>query len=486
MAYLDKPNKKWRVRWRLGGGRTAPWQTLMFDDEDDAKTAIDVVKAAGNNITPDIVWAAVFKLDLKEALGDEVELEPETPKLTVSQIAPGFLEWKTLEGVELGSVKKYREQLDLRILPAIGALPVADVTTEHILRIMAQLRQCDCVGPVMGSRCRANRANKGKSAMDKHSSGLSWRTADRYFTVMKGLFSYAVDRGLRADNPVKLSGYKTQTLARYNSERLGSDAHFYMPRAQYEILRSRFSETDQRLLDFMAETGARFGEATAARVGAIDTRGRHPVVVIDTAWKEDEHGYYLGKPKSGSTRRVPVKQSLLDKLQPALDGKQPDDLIFPAPEGGQLELNNFYKRSWNPAAIAAMRCPDHPPAPQGRQVEKSELKGPLCCDHGGKNARGGACRAKVAPGWDHCVNHLGPPSNAVSTCACWGKRINRRPTVHDLRHTHVAWLLARGIPLKAISLRLGHASVAVTETVYAGLLAEVEDAVVAASDWGVD
>jgi integrase len=40
------------------------------------------------------------------------------------------------------------------------------------------------------------------------------------------------------------------------------------------------------------------------------------------------------------------------------------------------------------------------------------------------------------------------------------------PTFHDLRHTHASAMLAEGIDLAQVSVRLGHASVAVTMTVY--------------------
>lgn len=52
--------------------------------------------------------------------------------------------------------------------------------------------------------------------------------------------------------------------------------------------------------------------------------------------------------------------------------------------------------------------------------------------------------------------------------------------LHDLRHTHVAWLIAANIPLSAISRRLGHKDVGFTDQRYGHLLPEVDDGVVAA------
>lgn len=52
--------------------------------------------------------------------------------------------------------------------------------------------------------------------------------------------------------------------------------------------------------------------------------------------------------------------------------------------------------------------------------------------------------------------------------------------LHDLRHTHVAWLIAANVPLSAISRRLGHKDVGFTDQRYGHLLPEVDEGVVAA------
>lgn len=51
--------------------------------------------------------------------------------------------------------------------------------------------------------------------------------------------------------------------------------------------------------------------------------------------------------------------------------------------------------------------------------------------------------------------------------------------VHDLRHTHVAWLIAAGVHISAISRRIGHKSVAVTDLVYGHLMEEVDARLIA-------
>jgi integrase len=45
----------------------------------------------------------------------------------------------------------------------------------------------------------------------------------------------------------------------------------------------------------------------------------------------------------------------------------------------------------------------------------------------------------------------------------------KNPRVHDLRHTHVSWLIEAGVPLPVIQNRLGHESIKTTVDVYGAL-----------------
>jgi integrase len=42
--------------------------------------------------------------------------------------------------------------------------------------------------------------------------------------------------------------------------------------------------------------------------------------------------------------------------------------------------------------------------------------------------------------------------------------------LHHLRHTHATLLLAKGVPVKVVSERLGHASATITLQVYAHVM----------------
>jgi integrase len=92
------------------------------------------------------------------------------------------------------------------------------------------------------------------------------------------------------------------------------------------------------------------------------------------------------------------------------------------------------RRHWEPAVVRARRCTEHPP-----QARSS--------------------------GW------VSP--RAVSSCRC-DTRLRGRLRFHDLRHSHVAYLIVAGWDLYMIQLRLGHASIKTTFDIYGHLLGHGE------------
>lgn len=62
------------------------------------------------------------------------------------------------------------------------------------------------------------------------------------------------------------------------------------------------------------------------------------------------------------------------------------------------------------------------------------------------------------------------------------RHLTPRPRIHDLRHSHVAFLLAQGIPIHIVQRRLGHESITTTVDTYGGLLPDAQAAAAAAAD----
>jgi integrase len=172
------------------------------------------------------------------------------------------------------------------------------------------------------------------------------------------------------------------------------------------------------LADWLVSTGMRFGEAAALQTRDINfARG---TVSVQRAWKRAEKGapraYFLGPPKTRASRRV-------------------------------LTLT--------PTQLATAR----------RLVagQKPET-------HVFRTAYGNA--------WAHSNFHHRKWVPAVERAI--EKGLTKRPRIHDLRHTHVSWLIAARIPLPAIQRRLGHESITTTVDRYGHLVLGLDDDIVTA------
>ncbi len=188
----------------------------------------------------------------------------------------------------------------------------------------------------------------------------------------------------------------------------------FLSRDEFATLLYFTEDRYKGFLLFLAGTGCRWGEATAITWGDINFDAQPATVRIDKAWKKAASGApVLKHPKSSkATRTISLWPELVEAL--GAPGKS-TDLLFPSPETGtHLWPGGFRSRVWLPAVEKAMD-PDY-------------------CDAIGK------------------------------------KPLARRPTVHDLRHTHASWLVASGAPLPFVQARMGHESITTTIGVYGHLL----------------
>ncbi|WP_251022766.1 site-specific integrase [Streptomyces sp. ISL-10] len=153
----------------------------------------------------------------------------------------------------------------------------------------------------------------------------------------------------------------------------------------------------------------RFGEATALRVSDLNLTSDKPTVSVQRAWKKAKKGsakaFYLGPPKTKKGRRL-------------------------------LGLS--------PAQVDMVR----------RHVA-------------GRSPEDFIFRAAMGGPWRHSNFYNRKWLPAVK--AAVEKGLPKRPRIHDLRHTHVAWLIAARIPLPAIQNRLGHESIQTTVDRYGHL-----------------
>jgi integrase len=97
------------------------------------------------------------------------------------------------------------------------------------------------------------------------------------------------------------------------------------------------------MVRFAAATGLRPGEWLALEWRDIDPHAR--VLHVRRAFRIDR----IKTPKTDAPRTVPLQRTALDALA-VLPGRRDERaLLFPAPEGGYLDLHNWRPRHWRPA-----------------------------------------------------------------------------------------------------------------------------------------
>jgi integrase len=128
-------------------------------------------------------------------------------------------------------------------------------------------------------------------------------------------------------------------------------------RAELEALAVELSPAYRTLPAFAAATGLRPEEWQALERGDIDRRSRVVNVrrtvstTLGDDGREQRKVVELAK-TSRSRRQVPLSRRALEALD-ALPARLDTPLLYPAPEGGLLNLDNFRSREWAPAVEAS-------------------------------------------------------------------------------------------------------------------------------------
>lgn len=195
--------------------------------------------------------------------------------------------------------------------------------------------------------------------------------------------------------------------------------HRYLDAAELRQVIDQTHERYRPLVWMLAGTGMRWGEATALTVGDVDLTAR--TVRVVKAWKRAADGsYYVGPTKTRRSRRtIALPNEVVEAVTPLATGRK-DRLLFTTPDGGRVTNSGFTRHHWR-----ARKRRD------GTEV---------------------GCTAGLA---------------------------DPRPRIHDLRHSHVALLIAGGVSLPVIQARLGHEKITTTIDTYGHLLPDLQ---VAAAD----
>ena len=189
------------------------------------------------------------------------------------------------------SGKAWRATLVQHAVPALGALPVDDINTGHVVGVLAPLMRDK---PVMGRRVR-----------------------QRISTVLK----WAVAQGYRQDDPAGPA--INAALPRRNGN--GSTHHKALPHAQVARALAQVDATGawwaaKACLRFLILTAARSGEARGAAWSEIDLDAREWRIPAERMKTRVEH-------------RVPLSDAAVEVLERARAAGGGATLVFPSQRG---------------------------------------------------------------------------------------------------------------------------------------------------------
>lgn len=256
--------------------------------------------------------------------------------------------------------------------------------------------------------------------------------------LLHGVAERCIEQGYLKTNPVK--------RLRLPQGKAGGEADdgemVCLTPDEFELLHQTMAARYQPLVRFLVGTGCRWGEAVALTKSDLSLSGQ-PTVKIRRALKWSPDGKRtIGVPKTKRSRRmVTLPTEVAVDLRALVEDKAAGDLVFTAPRGGMIQHRTFWYDQWRPALWRAQHC--------------------------GKHTKEG-CRCGTAHP-RRCKLHDAPPP----PCGCPGA-LGQSPRIHDLRHSHASWLLARGVPIHVVSARLGHESVKTTWDVYSHLLPDAQ------------
>jgi len=245
----------------------------------------------------------------------------------------------------------------------------------------------------------------------------SLKTKANYHGLLYGVFNYALEQGFLTVNPCARTAPKRSRIRQSQA-----DLRFL---TETELATAaRVAGADGDLLTVAVGTGLRFGEITALWVSDVDLV--HRTIRINKAWKRDGENDVQETPSW-------LRKSL----------------------GAKHQMRGHHL--------------GNPKTPKSRRTVtiSSEIARLLSR----------LVEGKAADDFVFVTPTGRPIHNADFYERVWYPLMKKLPEAgvppfrfHDLRHSHVAWLVAGGAPLPHIQARLGHESITTTIDTYAHLL----------------
>jgi integrase len=268
-----------------------------------------------------------FVISTESAKMSGTFVDPVRAKITVGEMAKKWTASKV--GLKPSTRARYAAAMDDHVLPRWQKVPLAAVDYESVQAWVAELA----------------------------ASGMSGAHVRKIHFVLSGVLQLAVKGKRLAANPAKgielprAQSKEKKYLTVPQVEAMATAAATVAPNAPRRA--SHASRHQYRLVVYvLAYCGLRWSEIAALRVCAVDLRRRR-LIVRAAVVEVDGEGLVWGTPKSHEARWVPIPKFLGGDLHQHLVAKQPEDLLFTAPDGGVMRNRNARRAWFNHAAAAA-------------------------------------------------------------------------------------------------------------------------------------
>jgi integrase len=222
--------------------------------------------------------------------------------------------------LERTTLEQYRRQLDLHIVPLIGAVKLSALTVPAVRAFEDRLR------------------TERSAAMVR-----------KVLVSLSSILSNAQERGLVAQNVVRGLRARRGPLDRHQ-RKLKAGADIPTPDEIRAILGSLTGQARPLLLTAIF-TGLRASELRGLRWADVDLK-RNELHVHQRADRFSS----IGAPKSAAGERtIPLLPMVVNGLREwrLVAGKNAQDLVFPSPRGQVAGRNGIVRRLWQPAQVQA-------------------------------------------------------------------------------------------------------------------------------------
>jgi integrase len=302
--------------WKSSGEIKTAWIADYFDQGGKRHLKTFATKKAATG------WLDTTRHEVKQGMHT-----PESTSITVAEAAALWIRRGELEKLERSTLNKYRNHVDLHIVPFLGATKLARLTAPGVEQFKDDLLK-----------------------------RLSWEMAKKVLGSLKSILTEAVRRGMVAQN----SAATARIRARGRDDRKLAVGQDYPTKAEITAILGAAAGRWRPLLLTAVFTGMRSSELRGLSWDTVDFEAE----TIHVSQRADEWGV-IGSPKSEAGHRtIPMAPPVLNALRewklacPRIDATEATTpgrlwLVFPNGLGKPESHTNIINRGFNPIQVKA-------------------------------------------------------------------------------------------------------------------------------------